>query len=241
MGKLSSNDIKKIKSLKLKKFRTQTELFVVEGLKSVQEAIDWVPNEIVQIYSSSPFELDISQSGLEIETISEKEMERMTHLKTPSNHLAVVKTFQNNFKKDSLLEIGIDGVQDPGNLGTIIRIADWFGVQKVVCSKETVDCFNSKVVQATMGSLFRINIEYTDLESYIKDENIETLGAFMDGTPMKEYQLKERTLLLMGNEGKGVSTELEELVSSKISIPGNGNAESLNVGVATGILVSHLV
>jgi TrmH family RNA methyltransferase len=169
-------------------------------------------------------------------------MDSVSQLKTSSSILAVVKYFNPPIlKKTSLLTLALDGIQDPGNLGTIIRLADWFGVSKIICSIDTVDCFNSKVVQATMGSLFRVHIQYQELDTYLNSFDGPIYGAFMEGTDMRDINLSKESILIMGNEGQGIRPSTAKFITDKITIPGSGNAESLNVGIATGVLVSHLI
>ncbi len=135
--------------------------------------------------------------------------------------------------------LALDEIQDPGNLGTIIRLADWFGVKNIVCSRNTADCFNPKVVQATMGSLFRVNIVYEDLKTFIEAKNLPVFGAFLEGKSIYKSSLSPKGILVLGNEGKGISSEIEKCITQKITIPRFGEAESLNVSVATGILLSE--
>ena len=237
---LSSSAIKLINSLKKKKFRSQHQKFIVEGAKSVGEVVKEIPTYIDTIYVTED-EYIRKYTGFNCVLISEREMKSISDLKTPTQILAIVNYFEVKSPSSSPLTLALDSIQDPGNFGTIIRIADWFGVSKIICSKETVDCYNSKVVQATMGSLFRCSIEYTNLEEYLERHEGEIIGAFMDGEPMKNVEIKNDSILVMGNEGNGISDKISKLITKKITIPGSGNAESLNVGVATGILVSHLV
>jgi TrmH family RNA methyltransferase len=140
------------------------------------------------------------------------------------------------------LVLALDDVRDPGNLGTIIRLCDWFGIQNMVCSAATVDCYNSKVVQATMGSLTRVNIEYKDLNHFITDYKHDIFGTFMTGHSVYKHQLPERGLIVMGNEANGISKSIEDLVTTKLSIPRFGDVkltESLNVATATAIVLSE--
>lgn len=243
-GMLSSSTIKLLRSLKLKKFRQQHGLFIVEGHKSVFEAINNIPDSIQSVYytEDKAFEEFNNTKNIEFSKVSSKEMDAISQLKTPSSVLAVIKQFNLPIHdKTSLLTLVLDGIQDPGNLGTIIRLADWFGVSKVICSIDTVDCFNAKVVQATMGSLFRVHIEYQELETYLNSFEGPIYGAFMDGIDMREVKLNTASILIMGNEGQGIRPATSKFITDKITIPGSGDAESLNVGIATGVLVSHLI
>ncbi|GAB5418109.1 MAG: RNA methyltransferase [Crocinitomicaceae bacterium] len=166
-------------------------------------------------------------------------MKSLSGLTNPSSLLAVVRKpkFQETTTGWTLV---LDGVQDPGNMGTIIRTADWFGISEIVCSINTVDNFNPKVVQSTMGSIFRVQVRYENLEEYLKNEDRPIFGALLEGENMHSIAIPEKGVLLMGNEGKGISDALLDKISHPIHIPGSGGAESLNVAVATGILLSRL-
>jgi TrmH family RNA methyltransferase len=228
----------------LKKFRQQHGLFIVEGHKSVLEAIKNIPNSVQTVYHTEDgtSEQFLDLENIEFQKVSSKEMDAISQLKTSSSKLAIVKYFNHpNLEKSSLLTLVLDGIQDPGNLGTIIRLADWFGVSKIICSIDTVDCFNAKVVQATMGSLFRVNIQYMELDNFLSSFEGPIYGAFMDGKDMRDVKLSKESILIMGNEGQGIRSTTSKFITDKITIPGSGNAESLNVGIATGVLVSHLI
>lgn len=170
--------------------------------------------------------------------VDERTMKELSLLKTPNKFLAVVKKPHFSAKKDRFI-LAVDGVQDPGNLGTIIRTADWFGVDRIVCSNETVDLFNSKVIQSSMGSLFHIPVEYCVLSDYIKGTDLPIYGALLEGMNIYSLKLEKTGVLVIGNEGNGISPEIKSLIQQPIHIPGAGNAESLNVSIATGILLSE--
>lgn len=234
---LSHNQIKLIRSLKQKKWRQIHRLFVVEGLKSVEE-FKRSNFHVREIYT-----VDINTAknigGL---LISEKQMSQISFLKTPSTVLALIEIpTQTNFNENGLL-LGLDNVSDPGNLGTIIRLCDWFGVRDLICSENTVDCYNDKVVQASMGSLSRVNIHYVNLTEFIQHYKGKVYGAFMDGEVIYKLQLLENSLIVMGNEGNGISNEIEQLIHAKVSIPQfgqNKKVESLNVATATAIILNE--
>ena len=231
-GMLSSTTIKLLRSLKLKKFRQEHGLFIVEGHKSVLEAIKNIPNSIQTVYHTEDgtSEQFTDLNNIAFQQISSKEMEAISQLKTSTSMLALVKFFiPNILEKNSLLTLALDGIQDPGNLGTIIRLADWFGVAKIICSRDTVDCYNSKVVQATMGSLFRVEIEYQDLDEYLANYSGPVFGAFMDGTDMRDVTLTEESILIMGNEGQGIRPSTSTFITEKITSPASGHADSLNL------------
>lgn len=232
---LTKSHIKLITSLSQKKFRQQEQLFVVEGIKGIREFLN----------SSFKLHLLFSTEGIfDAETIliSEKELQRISSLKSPNTAVAVFIIPKKKMIEPNGLIIGLDDVRDPGNLGTIIRLCDWFGVKTIVCSTATVDCYNSKVVQATMGSLSRVDILYTDLKSYIKAYNYEVFGTFMDGENIYSQVLPDQGIIVMGNEANGISEDIEKLVTKRLSIPRFGNlkaTESLNVATATSIVLSE--
>ena len=233
---LSQNQKKHVNSLKQKKFRTQYSTFVVEGLKIVNELLK-SDYEVETIFATSAWlESNSPIDGIEV---SEKELSQLSSLKTPNEVLAVVKQKENQLiNVDSTLTIALDKIQDPGNFGTIIRTADWFGINTIICSENCVDVYNTKVIQATMGSLFRVNVVYTDLKEFFDEyKDITVYGALLEGDNVYNVKLKsEGAVLLMGNESKGIAEELIPYVTNKIAIPKFGNAESLNVGIATAII-----
>ncbi|MFT7049583.1 MAG: TrmH family RNA methyltransferase [Psychroserpens sp.] len=239
---LTKSHIKLITSLNQKKFRQQQQLFVVEGIKGVKE------------FLNSEFKLHLlfsTDAIFDAETIlvSEKELQKISGLKSPNIAVAIfnIPTILSNAqeKKNSGsngLIVALDDVRDPGNLGTIIRLCDWFGIKNLVCSNATVDCYNSKVVQATMGSLARVDIEYTDLETYIKGYKHDVFGTFMDGDEIYSKNLPDCGMIVMGNEANGISESIEKLITKKLSIPKFGDlkaTESLNVATATAIVLSE--
>jgi len=238
---VGKSQIKFIKSLQQKKYRTEHKLFVVEGFKVVQELV----NANVKVYgiyvTDDKLLSEVNFSG---ELISEADLKKMSALKTPNNILAVfyqTKATLNAMNSDWV--VALDDVRDPGNLGTIIRMCDWFGIPNLVCSEQTVDCYNPKTIQATMGSIARVNILYTDLSEFIKASTMPVYGAFMDGTSVYKQDLSnEKGILVLGNEANGVSPKIENLVTKKISIPqfGKQTTESLNVATATAILLNEI-
>lgn len=237
---LSKNKIKLITSLKQKKYREINGLFVVEGIKGIRELLN-SHFELFELYDTSEVFTDVSKNRI---TISERDLQKISFLKTPNKALAIFKIPEVKPVDTKGLIVALDDIRDPGNLGTIIRLCDWFGVTELVCSKETVDCYNPKVVQATMGSVTRVNINYLDLEQFCKAESIPTIfGAFMDGENVyQKTNLPKQGVLVLGNEANGISKTIENLVDEKISIPRFGSlqaTESLNVATATAILLSE--
>lgn len=236
---ISKSNIKLIKSLQQKKFRDDLNLFVVEGEKMVQESLQWKSDYLIDLYHTS--DSIIGESLVEDEKmhlISEKELKQISSLQTPNKSLAVFRKWSKSNDKLPFY-IALDGVQDPGNMGTIMRLADWFGVKKILCSKETVDCFNPKVVQSTMGAIFRIEVEYVDLSETFQSLNLPIYGALLEGENIYSKPMKPEGILLLGNEGKGISENLQKLINFPISIPRFGEAESLNVSTAGAILLSE--
>lgn len=234
---VSNNQIKLIKSLKQKKFRQHHGLFVVEGLKSIVEFINSA--YAVKFLFTTDAGFAKQHKGFEV---SEKQLSQISYLKSPNKALAVVEIPKPKGIDVSKLIVALDGISDPGNLGTIIRLCDWFGVEDLVCSHETADCFNEKVVQASMGSLSRVNVSYVNLIEFLQAYPNAILGAFMDGAAIYKAILPEKAVVVMGNEGNGISKEVEALITSKISIPqfgSNNPAESLNVATATAIVLNE--
>lgn len=234
---LSKNQIKHIVRLKQKKYRQQEGLFVAEGVKVIEELLE-SSLELVHIYSVKHLNYDEQKETL----ISEAELKKISFLTTPNQALAVFKIPTLKGVDLSELVVALDDVRDPGNLGTIIRLCDWFGIKDLICSKATVDCYNPKVIQATMGSIARVNISYLDLESFLKDVNVPIFGAFMEGDNVYGQSLPRKGVLVMGNEANGISEGVEETVTSKLTIPRFGQlqaTESLNVATATAILLSE--
>jgi TrmH family RNA methyltransferase len=235
---ISVNKIKWIRSLHQKKFRDELELFLIEGEKLVQEAIQFTPNAIQFIAHTSDFEF--KSTSIESIVVSNSELTRISSLKSPNKVLAVVKKLNNHIKvKSTGLTLALDGIQDPGNFGTILRIADWFGINELVCSNDTVEIYNPKVVQSSMGAIFRINIHYKNLSDWLEIEQRPIYGALLEGKNTYQETLNEDAILLIGNEGKGISKDLIPLITHPLTIPSFGQAESLNVAVAAGILVSE--
>jgi len=236
---LSKNQIKYITQLKQKKYRNQHNVFVAEGIKVVCELLE-SPLELVHLYSTEEWQIPFPEALFTI--ITEAELKKISSLTTPNQCLALFKIKEIKTPVANGLKLALDDVRDPGNLGTIIRLCDWFGIEDLICSKETVDVYNSKVVQATMGSLTRVNVFYTDLSDYLKGYEQAVFGTFMDGENIYKQSLPTEGIIVMGNEANGISKEIEDLVTRKISIPRFGKlqqTESLNVAAATAIVLSE--
>jgi len=234
---ISKNQIKFIKSLSLKKNRVKSKLFVVEGEKIVNELLN-SDFEIEHIYATKQFSGINSIVKSLITIVGDDELSRISNLTSPNNVLAIVNISQKESNNNHGVVLVLDDVNDPGNLGTIIRMCDWFGVTQLICSKSTVDCYNPKVVQSAMGSLFRVNIRYLDLTTYLTNVDTPIYGAYINGVDVKEQELPEQAHLIMGNEANGISESITKYITNKVSIKNIGdNAESLNVAVATSILL----
>jgi TrmH family RNA methyltransferase len=231
---ITKNEIKLIKSLGQKKVRQQEQLFLVEGVKGIYEFLN-SDFELYQLFATDAI------FDTETTLISTKDLQRISALKSPNTAVAIFRMPKPKPVIESTLVLALDDVRDPGNLGTIIRLCDWFGIESLVCSLETVECYNPKVVQATMGSLTRVHIKYTNLETYIQESGLEVFGTFMDGASIYSTDLPKKGIILMGNEANGISSKIGKLVDKKIGIPRFGNlkaTESLNVATAAAIVLS---
>jgi len=242
---VSRSQLKYIQSLGQKKYRDEAGVFVAEGPKLVKELIQSKNVELVQIFALNEWverNVDLLTS-VTVATISETELERISQLKTPNNVLAIAKKFEANEPGiKERVSLVLDTIQDPGNLGTIIRIADWFGISQIICSDDCADMYNSKVVQATMGSIARVNVFYTDLAVWLKlRSDVRIYAAMLDGKDVTKMSAIREGLIIIGNESVGIDQELLQFANEKVSIPRKGSAESLNAAVATGIILSHLV
>ena len=236
---VSKNQIKLITSLQQKKYRKQEQLFFVEGVKGVQELLD-SNFELHELFTTKSDFMAIDTS--KVHTITESELRKISVLTTPNSCLAVFRIPKAIAYEQKGLIIALDDVRDPGNLGTIIRLCDWFGVKTLFCSEESVDVYNPKVVQATMGSISRVNVVYGNLEQFLTDAKLPIFGTFMDGASIYKEKLPTEGIVVMGNEANGISKPIENLVSKRITIPRFGElqaTESLNVATATAIILSE--
>jgi len=236
--------IKFIRSLELKKNRYFSKIYVCEGLKMVEEAIAQPHVEIKHIYGTPSLKSHAIRNHFLFEDVSEKEMEMMTHLKSPSDVLALVEMPTDEVSKNAKLgefTLYLDQIKDPGNMGTILRNADWFGIQQVFISKNCVDVFNPKTVQSTMGAIFRVQVAVLDLPQLLDTFSFQRVyGALLNGTPIQSVDFQSNSLLVIGSESFGISDDVMPYVTDAVTIPRYGGAESLNAGVATGIILSHL-
>ncbi len=232
---VTKNQIKRILSLHQKKYRKQYGQFFVEGQKLIRELLDsdFILDEL--FVTEAIFE-DIENKF----TISETELKKMSALTNPNNSLAVFRFPKVSEIQENNLIIALDKIRDPGNLGTIIRLCDWFGIRDLICSEDSVDTYNPKVLQATMGSITRVNITYLNLEKFLTQTQLLVFGTFMDGKNIYKSELPNKGIIVLGNEANGISETIAQLISEKISIPRFGNnTESLNVATATAIILSE--
>ena len=239
MEAVSKAKIKWLRSLQLKKNREEEAVFVVEGEKMVLEGLQQCPELLVTLIVHKDTTLPASAGITSAFTATTTEMEQLSAFKTPNKLVAVFKRPQATAVQSGFM-IALDGIQDPGNMGTILRLADWFGISTIVCSQQTVDCYNPKVIQASMGAIFRISVHYTDLADYLQEQSLPVYAALLEGENYSKTAYGTEGILLMGNEGQGISTELLPLVSKAVTIPGKGAAESLNVATATAILLAEI-
>lgn len=234
---LTQKQRKLITSLRQKKYRVLHKLFVVEGIKVIGEFLN-SSYELVNLFSTSSEVF----SDYNPTIISDKELKKVSALSNPNSALAIFKIPDNSHLEFKNLTLALDAINDPGNLGTIIRLCDWFGIENLVCSKDTVDCYNSKVVQASMGSLTRVQIHYVDLIEELQQTNLPVFIADMNGENVYKADLPNEGVLVMGNEANGISDEVMKVANHIVSIPRFGNlqqTESLNVATATSILLSE--
>ena len=236
---VSKNQIKLITSLQQKKYRKQEQLFFAEGVKVVQELLH-SNFELQDLFTTKQDFLTVPKN--KVHAISEVELKKISALTTPNTCLAVFKIPKVKEMVEKGLIVALDDVRDPGNLGTIIRLCDWFGIETLFCSEESVDIYNPKVVQATMGSISRVNVVYGNLEAFLSQTKLPVFGTFMDGKNIYQEKLPKEGIIIMGNEANGISSSVEKLVSDRIAIPRFGNlqvTESLNVATATAIILSE--
>lgn len=245
---ISKAHTKYIQSLRHKKFRDETGLFFAEGPRLVSDLLSCGKFACKEIFALQQWVDDnagmlATLQGTNITTIENYELEKISMLTTAHHVLAVFEKRKPDFDFDvaGKITLALDQVQDPGNMGTIIRIADWFGIADIVCATGTADIYNPKVVQGTMGSLGRVNIIYTDLPAWLgRNKNVKIFSASLHGKDVKAIGTLKEGIIIIGNEAAGVSGQVLSLVTERITIPKIGAAESLNAAVATGIILSHI-
>ncbi|QEC68957.1 RNA methyltransferase [Panacibacter ginsenosidivorans] len=237
---ISKNEIKYIQSLYHKKVRDEAELFIAEGIKLVDELLN-SPFVIRKIYATKEW---AGTAAFPATIITEQhELDKISNLSTPNQVLAIVeqKKLTHQPIEKNKITLVLDGIQDPGNLGTIIRTADWFGITQIIANTDTADVYNSKVVQSTMGSIIRVNVWYKDIEQWLSTASVPVFGALLNGQSIYKTTKIKEGILVIGNESKGIRSNILPFIKHAITIPGSGHAESLNAAVATGIILSHLL
>jgi len=242
---LVKQKLKYIQTLGQKKFREQEGLFLAEGPKLVKELLEADPAAVKEVFALEEWIND--NRSLLIKTavtaITVQELERLSQLTTPNRVLAIVQQYDTGkiHPANNTLTLALDTIQDPGNLGTIIRIADWYGISQIICSPDSAECYNPKVVQSTMGSIARVKVHYTDLEEWLAvQEGVHIYAAALLGKDVTTMDKIKEGIIVIGKESKVISPAIEALEDTKINIPKKGNEESLNAAVATGIILSHL-
>ena len=236
---VSKNQIKLINSLQQKKYRIEHQLFIAEGVKVIQELLH-SNIELEHLFATNE---SFSMFNVTVKTeVSIQDLKKISVLSTPNSCLALFKIPKQTTPENTGLIVALDDIRDPGNLGTIVRLCDWFGVTQIVCSNETVDLYNPKVVQATMGSIARVKVNYLDLNEFISNSNLLVFGTFMNGKNIYKESLTKDGIIVFGNEANGISLELEKNIKNRIAIPQFGEiqeTESLNVATATAIVLSE--
>ena len=236
---VSKNQIKLISSLHQKKYRIAHQLFIAEGVKGINELLQ-SNFELEHLYVTIDEFRTVSPTQKTV--ISDADLKKISALTTPNTCLAVFKIPKEKTIINKGLIVALDTIRDPGNMGTILRLCDWFGINQVICSKETVDLYNPKVVQATMGSIARVNVNYLNLKDFLETTSLPIYGTFMDGEDIYNSEITNEGIITLGNEANGISKEIEALVTKRITIPRFGNlqqTESLNVATATAIVLSE--
>lgn len=243
---LVKQKIKYIQTLGQKKFRQEEGLFIAEGPKLVKELLEADGLMVQEVFALKEWIIENEKIVVKktVTEITETELERISQLTTPNKVLAIVRQFDEDHEiiTKGKITLALDGIQDPGNLGTIIRTADWFGINQVVCSHESADVYNPKVVQATMGSIARVKVVYRDLQQWLAEQkDVPVYATVLDGQDISAVKKIKEGIIIFGNESKGISPEILQLANIKLSIPKKGKAESLNAAVAAGIILSHIV
>jgi TrmH family RNA methyltransferase len=241
---ISKSQVKYIQSLGQKKHRDEEQVFVAEGPRLVTDLLQSKNVVVTQLYAVSDWLAANEELLKDINTsaVLDRELESLSQLKTPNKVIAIVRKFeQKQFVPQGNISLLLDTIQDPGNLGTIIRIADWFGVNHIVCSNDSADMYNSKVVQATMGSIARVQVYYTELYEWLaKHSEVRVYATMLEGQDVTKMSTINEGVIIIGNEAKGIDEHLLEFANEKITIPKKGKADSLNAAVATGIVLACL-
>ncbi len=241
---LSKNEIKYIQSLGHKKRRDEERLFLVEGSKIVAELAAQYSSQIVRLYATETFfeQYPTAKQILQHHIVWEDELARISQLQTPNQALALVHYFPEHSPELHSTEwtLALDGIRDPGNMGTIIRLADWFGIQNIICSPDCADIYNPKVVQATMGSIMRVSVYEKELAVFLADQQLPAFGAVLGGKELSSFEFPKGGILVIGNESNGIREDVIPHLTEKLMIPRFGEAESLNAAIATSIFLWEL-
>ena len=240
---ITKNQAKYIQSLGQKKLRDAEQVFIAEGPKLVNELLQADKCNVIQVYALDEWTNTV-KTNAEIVRVTPGELQKISQLTTPHQVLAIVKKIQWNDPPSikETVSLVLDDIQDPGNMGTIIRLADWFAIKNIFCSMGCADIYNPKVVQASMGSITRVRVEYTELVSFLnKNKDLRIYATVLNGRDVTKMEKLTEGFIMIGNESKGINNQLLNLANVQITIPGKGKAESLNAAVATGIILSHLV
>jgi TrmH family RNA methyltransferase len=240
----TKNQSKLIKSLHDKKGRKESDLFLVEGEKSSVELLNSdfeIEYAIFTEYFYNKYSEIIEKGITNYNIVSQEEIEKNGTLESNDSALIVAKQKETSIPilKEEEIILALDEIKDPGNLGTIIRIADWYGIKNIVASENTTDFYNPKTISASKGSFTRINVFYTNLEEYLPKTKLPILGAFLGGSDVHTFEFPKSGMLLMGNESNGINKDLENIITEKITIPSYGEAESLNVAIATAVILDN--
>ena len=240
---ITKNQVKYIQSLGQKKCRDTEQVFIAEGPKLVNELLMAENCRMVGLYAIKEW-IDTSKTNVEVIEVSADELQKISQLTTANQVLAIVKkiAWVNEPVIKGNISLALDQIQDPGNMGTIVRLADWFAIKNIVCSVDCADVYSPKVVQASMGSITRVRVEYADMSSWLESNNdVPVYATTLKGKDITTMEKLTEGIIIIGNESKGISDEILQLSDFQITIPGKGKAESLNAAVATGIILSHLV
>lgn len=239
---LSNQQVQLINSLQQRKFRQKYNLFKVEGVRSVNELLASDLTTELLVITEETLPHIVHKASIEPILISQAKFERISSHKSPQGALALAEIPRIDLSEIKIKKfiIALDGIQDPGNLGTIVRIADWYGLTDIICSPSCADIFNPKTLQSSMGSAFHLRVHYTDLKKFLSQNPLPVYGALLNGTDVRSLSQIERGILLIGNEGNGISAEILPFITHPLTIPRLGKAESLNAAVATGILMDNL-
>jgi TrmH family RNA methyltransferase len=238
---LSKNEVKYIRSLRLKKGRTDSGCFQAEGPRLVNHLLRYHAEYLQQLYVTDAYQLpkEVLVDEEKLRVISINELETITSLQQPQEAFAVFRQApqQNMQSLASGWLLALDGIRDPGNMGSVFRLADWFGFDGIVCSDDCVDQYNPKVVQASMGSVLRLPVQVTSLNEFFQQSSLPVIGAVLDGDVLNKKMIPENGILVIGNEGEGIRSDLFPYLKHKVTIPSYGTAESLNAAMATGIMM----